>query len=99
MRLLQTVRLPRQMLGRTGEQSVKRPHGVAVHLQAAHLCTQMRGVRLTISPKLIGGGPDRPPLTNGTEGLGLDSAAHLLSARRAGDYLLLRYGIGPGSAA
>jgi GTP cyclohydrolase I len=24
---------------------VLRPHGVAVHLQAAHLCTQMRGVR------------------------------------------------------
>jgi riboflavin biosynthesis pyrimidine reductase len=54
---------------------------------------------LTISPKLIGGGPDRPPLSNGAEGLGLDSAAHLLSARRAGDYLLLRYGIGPGSDA
>jgi riboflavin biosynthesis pyrimidine reductase len=54
---------------------------------------------LTISPKLIGGGPDRPPLTNGAEALGLDSAAELLSARRAGDYLLLRYAIAEGSAA
>jgi riboflavin biosynthesis pyrimidine reductase len=54
---------------------------------------------LTISPKLIGGGPGRPPLTNGAEGLDLDSAAQLLSARRAGDYLLLRYRMGRGSAA
>jgi hypothetical protein len=98
MRLLQTVRLPRQTLGRTEEQPVKRPHGVAVHLQAAHLCTQMHDLPDHL-PETIGGGPDRPPLTNGAEGLGLDSAAHLLSARRAGDYLLLRHGIGPGSAA
>ena len=48
---------------------------------------------LTISPKLIGGGPDRPPLTDGAQGLGLDPSARLLSARRAEDYLFLRYAI------
>jgi riboflavin biosynthesis pyrimidine reductase len=48
---------------------------------------------LTISPKLVGGGPDRPPFTDGAQGLSLDSSARLLSARRAGDYLLLRYAI------
>ena len=48
---------------------------------------------LTISPKLIGGGPDRPPLTDGARGLGLDPSARLLSARRAEDYLFLRYAI------
>ncbi|MGH3118160.1 MAG: dihydrofolate reductase family protein [Gaiellales bacterium] len=53
---------------------------------------------LTISPKLIGGGPDRPPLTDGAQGLHLDSSARLLSAGRAGDYLLLRYDITAGSA-
>jgi riboflavin biosynthesis pyrimidine reductase len=53
---------------------------------------------LTISPKLIGGGPDRPPLTNGAKGLGLGSAARVLSVRRAGNYLLLRYALAPVSA-
>lgn len=53
---------------------------------------------LTISPKLIGGGPDRPPLTDGAQGLSLDSSVRLLSVRRAGDYLLLRYAIAAGSA-
>lgn len=54
---------------------------------------------LTVSPKLIGGGRDRPPLTDSAEGLGLDSSARLLSARRAGDYLLLRFAIPAASVA
>lgn len=48
---------------------------------------------LTVSPKLIGGRPGRLPLTDGAEGLDVGSAARLLSARRAGDHLLLRYAL------
>jgi riboflavin biosynthesis pyrimidine reductase len=48
---------------------------------------------VTISPKLIGGGPGRPPLTDGAEDLDLAAHERLLSARRAGDYLLLRYAL------
>jgi riboflavin biosynthesis pyrimidine reductase len=50
---------------------------------------------LTVSPKLLGGGPDRPPLT-GDVGQAVRSDARLLSARRAGDHLLLRYGLTAG---
>jgi riboflavin biosynthesis pyrimidine reductase len=50
---------------------------------------------LTVSPKLLGGGPDRPPLT-GDVGPAVGSDARLLSARRAGDHLLLRYGLTAG---
>lgn len=48
---------------------------------------------LTISPKLIGGGLERPPLTGETDLLGLDVAARLLSVRRAEHYLFLRYAL------
>jgi riboflavin biosynthesis pyrimidine reductase len=46
---------------------------------------------LTISPKLIGGGPERPPLTDETDLLGREVGARLLSIRRSEDFLFLRY--------
>ena len=46
---------------------------------------------LTISPKLVGGGPGRSPLTDGTDLLDTDRGMRLLSARRSADYLFLRY--------
>jgi riboflavin biosynthesis pyrimidine reductase len=51
---------------------------------------------LTISPKLIGGGPERPPLTGETDLLDREVAARLLSIRRSEDYLFLRYGLSSG---
>lgn len=48
---------------------------------------------LTISPKLIGGGPERPPLSDGTDLLERDVGARLLSIRRSEDYLFLRYAL------
>ena len=51
---------------------------------------------LTVSPKLIGGGPGRTPLTGDVDLLGTADGTRLLSARRADDYLFLRYElIGP----
>jgi riboflavin biosynthesis pyrimidine reductase len=49
---------------------------------------------LTISPKLVGGGPGRPPLSDQTDLLDVGSSAHLMGVRRSGDYLFLRYGFG-----
>jgi riboflavin biosynthesis pyrimidine reductase len=46
---------------------------------------------LTISPKLIGGGPGRSALTDDVDLLGAADGMRLLSVRRAGDYLFLRY--------
>ena len=46
---------------------------------------------LTISPKLIGGGPERSPLTDETDLLEREVGARLLSIRRSEDYLFLRY--------
>ncbi len=46
---------------------------------------------LTISPKLIGGGPERSPLTDETDLLEGEVGARLLSIRRSEDYLFLRY--------
>jgi riboflavin biosynthesis pyrimidine reductase len=48
---------------------------------------------LTISPKLIGGGPERAPLTDETDLLQRKVGARLLSIRRSEDYLFLRYGL------
>jgi len=48
---------------------------------------------LTISPKLIGGGPGRSPLTDETDLLEREVGAQLLSIRRSDDYLFLRYGL------
>ena len=48
---------------------------------------------LTISPKLIGGGPERPPLTDETDLLEREVEARLLSIRRSEDYLFLRYNL------
>jgi riboflavin biosynthesis pyrimidine reductase len=48
---------------------------------------------LTISPKLIGGGAERSPLTDGTDLLEREVGARLLSIRRSDDYLFLRYGL------
>ena len=48
---------------------------------------------LTISPKLIGGGPERSPLTDETDLLEREVGAQLLSIRRSEDYLFLRYGL------
>jgi riboflavin biosynthesis pyrimidine reductase len=48
---------------------------------------------LTISPKLIGGGPERTPLTDETDLLERDVGARLLSIRHSDDYLFLRYGL------
>lgn len=47
---------------------------------------------LTISPTLVGGGPGRPPLTDETDLLQAGPQMDLLSVRRAGSYLFLRYG-------
>lgn len=46
---------------------------------------------LTISPKLLGGGEGRPPLSDETDLLGIALGGSLHSVRRAGDYLFLRY--------
>ena len=46
---------------------------------------------LTISPKLIGGGSGRSPLTDGVDLLDSERGMRLLSVRRAGDYVFLRY--------
>ena len=48
---------------------------------------------LTVSPKLIGGGPERSPLTDETDLLEREVGAQLLSIRRSEDYLFLRYGL------
>lgn len=48
---------------------------------------------LTISPKLIGGGPERTPLTDETDLLERDVGARLLSIHRSEDFLFLRYGL------
>lgn len=53
---------------------------------------------VTISPKLLGGAGDRPPLTGEADLLKQAPDARLLSLRRADDYLFLRYGLGAGSA-
>jgi riboflavin biosynthesis pyrimidine reductase len=49
---------------------------------------------LTVAPKLIGGGPDRSPLSDGTDLVGADIVRRLLSVRRQGDYLFVRYALG-----
>jgi len=46
---------------------------------------------LTISPKLVGGGSGRSPLTDEADLLDSDRGMRLLSVRRAGNYLFLRY--------
>jgi riboflavin biosynthesis pyrimidine reductase len=46
---------------------------------------------LTISPKLVGGGSGRSPLTDEADLLDSERGMRLLSVRRAGDYLFLRY--------
>jgi riboflavin biosynthesis pyrimidine reductase len=46
---------------------------------------------VTISPKLLGGASDRPPLTGEADLLEDAPDARLLSVRRADDYLFLRY--------
>jgi riboflavin biosynthesis pyrimidine reductase len=48
---------------------------------------------LTIAPKLIGGGSDRPPLSDDADLLGMGSVQRLLGIRRGGDYLFLRYAL------
>ena len=53
---------------------------------------------LTISPKLLGGGEGRPPLTGETDLLETALGGTLLGVRRAGDYLFLRYGLAGGAA-
>jgi riboflavin biosynthesis pyrimidine reductase len=50
---------------------------------------------LTISPKLIGGGEERPPFTGAADLLELGLRAEVRSVRRAGDYLFLRYALTP----
>ena len=52
---------------------------------------------LTISPKLIGGGEERPPFTGAADLLELGTRAEVCSVRRAGDYLFLRYALTPSS--
>jgi riboflavin biosynthesis pyrimidine reductase len=49
---------------------------------------------LTVAPKLIGGGPDRAPLSDDTDLLGVDTVCQLLSVRSGRDYLFLRYALG-----
>jgi riboflavin biosynthesis pyrimidine reductase len=46
---------------------------------------------LTISPKLVGGGQGRTPLTDDVDLLDIGDEMRLLSVRRAGDFLFLRY--------
>ena len=46
---------------------------------------------VTISPKLLGGGDGRPPLTGEADLLGRAPDKRLVSVRRADDYLFLRY--------
>jgi riboflavin biosynthesis pyrimidine reductase len=46
---------------------------------------------LTMSPKLLGGGSGRSPLTDEADLLDSERGMRLLSVRRAGDYLFLRY--------
>ncbi|HEX5936107.1 MAG TPA: dihydrofolate reductase family protein [Actinomycetota bacterium] len=53
---------------------------------------------LTISPRLLGGGDERPPLSGGTDLLATALGGTLLGLRRAGDYLFLRYELRPGEA-
>ena len=48
---------------------------------------------LTVAPKLIGGGSDRPRLSDDADLLRMGSAHRLLGIRRAGDYLFLRYAL------
>jgi riboflavin biosynthesis pyrimidine reductase len=48
---------------------------------------------LTISPTLLGGGPERPPLTDGADLLDRGAAARLIGLRRAADHLFVRYEI------
>ena len=48
---------------------------------------------LTIAPKLIGGGSDRPPLSDDADLLDVGSVRRLLSVRRGGDFLFLRYAL------
>jgi riboflavin biosynthesis pyrimidine reductase len=50
---------------------------------------------LTISPKLVGGGSGRSPLTDEVDLLGSQRGMRLLGVRRAGDYLFLRYELAP----
>jgi riboflavin biosynthesis pyrimidine reductase len=54
---------------------------------------------LTISPKVIGGGPERPPFTGAADLLEMDLRAELLTVRRAADYLFLRYALAPPASA
>jgi riboflavin biosynthesis pyrimidine reductase len=49
---------------------------------------------LTVAPKLIGGGPDRPRLSDDADLLDVGTVRRLLSVRRGGDYLFLRYALG-----
>jgi riboflavin biosynthesis pyrimidine reductase len=51
---------------------------------------------LTVAPKLIGGGSDRPRLSDDADLLGMGSFHRLLGVRRAGDYLFLRYALSDG---
>ena len=48
---------------------------------------------LTISPKLLGGGEGRPPLSGGADLLDASLGGTLVGLRRAGDYLFLRYAV------
>jgi riboflavin biosynthesis pyrimidine reductase len=50
---------------------------------------------LTVSPALFGGGPGRPPLTDGADLLGGVTGARLLGVRRSLDHLFLRYRVHP----
>jgi riboflavin biosynthesis pyrimidine reductase len=52
---------------------------------------------LTISPKLVGGGPGRPPLTDEADLLETGDGMRLIGVRRAGDHLFLRYELTGGS--
>jgi riboflavin biosynthesis pyrimidine reductase len=53
---------------------------------------------LTVAPKLIGGGSDRPPLSGDADLLDVGAVRLLLSARRGGDYLFLRYALRLGAS-
>ena len=74
------------------------PHGVAVHLEAVHLCTQMRGVReiesSTRTTYWRGNYDEDPDLRAGFFRLcGQTASAELLTVRRHGSYLFLRYAL------